>query len=126
MKHHVILLATDDSAVEGVIKSMSDRSDWELKPIRTSREVVSMLMDGTLNRSLAVVDLDLRDGARGLLNTVGGTVPVIAITRKVGPWLASMLNHHRVEATLTKPVSLEGMSEAVERVRLMPEEARER
>ncbi|MEI9893575.1 MAG: hypothetical protein WDN28_06675 [Chthoniobacter sp.] len=62
-----------------------------------------MIMDGALRGSLGVVDLDVKDGARAILSTMGGAIPVIALTPKVGPWLSSMLGHHRIEAALIKP-----------------------
>ncbi|MEP6672474.1 MAG: hypothetical protein ABJF10_25140 [Chthoniobacter sp.] len=117
MKNYVILLATDDSAVEAVVKTMETSAGCELMSVKTSREVASMVMDGALTRSLGIVDLDLKDGARGLLSTMGGAIPVIAVTRKVSPWLSSMVDHHRIGAAVVKPVSTERMRAALLRVR---------
>lgn len=117
IKHFVILAATDDSALEATVRTLAASEDCEFQCIKTTREAVSMLMDGTLNQNLAIVDLDLREGARSLLSTAGGALPVIAITAKTNPWLSSMQRHHRIEATLTKPVSPENLRDAFERVR---------
>ncbi|MEA3213521.1 MAG: hypothetical protein QOE70_6578 [Chthoniobacter sp.] len=119
MKNYVILLATDDLAVEAVVRAMGTSADCKLHCVKTSREAVSMVMDGTGSQDLAVVDLDLRVGGRALLKTAGGSLPVIAITGKARPWLSSMLRHRRIGATLTKPVSSESLRDALQRVRIL-------
>lgn len=74
------------------------------------------MMDRALKPNLAIVDLDLREGARTLLSTAAGVLQVIAITSKAKPWLASLQRHRRIGATLTKPVSPETLREAFQRV----------
>lgn len=59
------------------------------------------------HNDLAIVDVDLHDGARALLTTAGGALPVIAIAGKERPRLSSTVRHLRIGATLTKPVSPE-------------------
>jgi DNA-binding response OmpR family regulator len=117
MKHYVILVATEDSAVEAAVRLLGTTDDCEFQCVKTTRDAVSMLMDGSLNQNLAIVDLDLHEGGRSLLSTAGGALPVIAITAKTNPWLASMQRHHRIGATLTKPISPEKLRDAFEHVR---------
>ena len=118
MKNYVILLATDDSAVEAVVKAMGTNAECELNCVKTSREAVSMVMDGSWSHDVMVVDMDLPEGGRMLLRTAGGTLPVIAIAgSKPKPWLSSMLRHRRIGATVTKPVSPEKLRDAFQRVR---------
>jgi CheY-like chemotaxis protein len=117
MKNYAILLATDDSAVEAVVRALGTSTECDLKCVKTSREALSMVMDGSWSHDLAVVDLDMHDGGRALLTTAGGALPVIAISGTAKPWLSSMLRHRRIGATLTKPVSPEKLRAAVLRVR---------
>ncbi len=117
MKSYVILLATEDSAVEAVVKGMGSAGDFEFHCARTSREAVSMLMDGAWNQDLAVVDVDLPEGGRALVTSAGGWLPVIAISGKAKPWLTSMVRHRRIGASLSKPLSLEKLRDAFRRVR---------
>jgi len=121
MKQYVVLLATDDSAVEASVKALTAGASCELNCVRTSREVQSIVTDGALdgfwNQDLAVVDLDLDGAGRTLLRTAGGALPVIAVTSQSKPWLSAMLRHKRIRAALTKPVSLDTLSDAFKRVR---------
>ena len=117
MNNYTILLATDDAAVETAVKSMPGASDCELKCVKSSQEAVSMILDGELDHHFAVVDLDLPEGGHGLIRTIGGALPVIAISSKAQPWLTSMVRHRRVGATITKPVSSEKLWNAFRRIR---------
>lgn len=117
MKNYVILLVTEDAAVEAVVRAMDRIDDRKLHCVRTSREGVSMVMDGAWNHDLVVVDTDLHDGGRALLTTAGGALPVIAIAGKNRPRLSSMVRHRRIGATLTKPGSPEKLRDASRRVR---------
>ncbi len=121
MKNYVVLLATDDSAVETSVKEVTTRAECGLNCVKDSREAFSIVADGAMdgfwNQDMAVVDLDLTGNGRALLRTAGGLLPVIAITSKARPWLAGMLRQHRIVAMLTKPVSLESLSAAFECVR---------
>jgi DNA-binding response OmpR family regulator len=121
MKQCVVLLATDDSAVEASVVALTRRAECGLNCVKTSREALSIVvdgaMDGFLNQDIAVLDLDLGGGGRALLRTAGGLLPVIAIASEAKPWLSAMLRRRRVRASLTKPVSLETLSAAFECVR---------
>jgi DNA-binding response OmpR family regulator len=124
MKQCIVLLATDDSAVEASVRAFTARTECGLNCVKTSREALSLVvdeaMDGFLNQDIAVVDLDLGGGGRALLRTAGGSLPVIAIASEAKPWLSAMLRRRRVRAALTKPVSLESLSAAFEGVRRIP------
>lgn len=115
MKHYVILLATDDSAVEVKVKALGASAGCELQCARTGHDAISMLMDRASSDELAVVDLDVPAGGRTLLRTASGALPVIAITEREKPWLTSMLQHRRIAAAVTKPVSSEKLRDAFER-----------
>jgi DNA-binding response OmpR family regulator len=117
MKIHVILLATDDSAVEGAVKAWGASAGCQLQWARTGQEAMSMLMDRMPGDELAVVDLDVPAGGRTLLRTASGALPVIAITERERPWLTAMLQHRRIGAAVTKPVSPEKLRDAFARVR---------
>jgi len=121
MKHYAVLLATDDSAVEAAVRSVVTTADGEITCIKTSREAVSTVLEGVIegafNRALAIVDLDLDNGGHTLLKTAGGALPVIAIARQTTPWLSSMLRKRRIRATVAKPVSVEKLRAALDRVR---------
>lgn len=121
MKNYVVLLATDDTAVEASVKEVTTRAECGLNCVKDSREAFSIVADGAMdgfwNQDMAVVDLDLEGNGRALLRATGGALPIIAITSKVMPWLSGMLRRHRVAATLIKPVSLESLSAAFECVR---------
>lgn len=114
MKKYVILLATEDQAVEAAVR---EAGACELHCVRTGREAVSELMDGFRNQDVAVVDLDLPEGGRALATTAGGAVPVIAISAKARPWLSSMVRHRRIRESICKPVSAETLRQAFLRVR---------
>ena len=105
MKKYTILLSTGDCTVEAALKSEAHSSDCELNYVKSSRDVASMVMDGKLQYDFAVFDLDTNEGGRALLRTMGGALPVIAVTGKSNAWLSSMLRHRRVTAALTKPIS---------------------
>ncbi len=117
MKQSVILLATDDSAVEVAVKTAGRSASCELNCAHNGRDAVSMMLDSCDDEALAVVDLDLPEGGRALLRTASGALPVIAIARREEPWLISMLQHHRLGATILKPVSVEKLRVALDRVR---------
>jgi DNA-binding response OmpR family regulator len=120
MKQYVILLATDDSSVEVAVKTAGTSANCKLNCARTSHEAVSLMLDSSSEEALAVVDLDLPEGGRALLSTIGGALPVIAIASREKPWLTSMLEHHRVGATILKPVSVEKFRVALDHVRSNP------
>ena len=121
MKQYVVLLATDDSAVESSVRTLAKRAECGLNCVKTSREafstVVDHAMDGFMEQDMAVLDLDLFEGARAVLTTVAGKLPVIAITGKERPWLSAMMRRCRVRATFVKPVSPEKLRAAFECVR---------
>lgn len=107
----IVLLATNDLAVETAVKAVARNSDCELQCAKTTQEAIGMFVgreaDFTPDQKLAVVDLDVPEGARTLVRTAGGVLPVIAIASKSSPWLDSLERHHRVSATLLKPVTPE-------------------
>lgn len=116
----VVLLATNDSEVEATVKAVAMSTDCSLKCAKTTQEAIGLLLGGsadhTAPQKLVVVDLDVRDGGRTLLRTAAGMLPVIAITAKVKPWLSSLEQHHRVGATLTKPLSPEKLRDALREI----------
>ena len=57
-----------------------------------------------------------RFGTRSMFNTIAGLLPVIAVTRKRQPWLQGMVRRHRVEASMTKPISREALRHAFQRI----------
>jgi len=124
MKQYVVLLATEDSAVEASVRALTTRADCRLNCVKTSREALSIVMDeamdGFFDEDMVLVDLDLAGGCRALLRTAGGSLPVIAMAGKEKPWLSGMLRHQCIQATLTKPVSLGALSAAFDRVRRTP------
>lgn len=120
MKHYVILLATDDSAVEVAVKAWGTTEGCQLQCARTGRDAMSMVLDRAPGDELAVVDLDVPAGGRTLLRTASGALPVIAITEREKPWLTAMVHHRRIGATVTKPVSPEKLRAAFARVRHTP------
>lgn len=116
MKQHIILLATDDSAVEIAVKSVSSEARCVVDCAHDGPQAISMLIDRGSENAVAVVDLDLPHGGRSLLRTAGGTLPVIAITGHESAWLDGMLHHHRIAATLRKPVEVEALRGAMQRL----------
>lgn len=88
----------------------------KLQLLRTAREAVSEVRDSFAGESFAIVDLDGRSGTRLLLQTAAGTLPVIAITGRQWRWVTSMLRHHRIGATISKPVTMEALQAALARI----------
>lgn len=76
----IILLATDDSAVEIAVQTAGASTLCTLNCAHTGPDAVSMLIDHGSEEALAVVDLDLPQGGRTLLRTASGTLPVHAPT----------------------------------------------
>lgn len=130
MKRYHVLLATEDSAVEAAVKTLTATVDCGLDCARTRREALCLLVeDGappSARRDLAVVDLDLCPGGRTLLSEIRDVLPIIAITSKPRRWLSSLLRRHRIGATLAKPVSPEALREAFRRVGSIPCEPKAR
>jgi DNA-binding response OmpR family regulator len=120
MKHSVILLATDDAAVEVAVKAWGASKGCQLQTARTGQDALSLVMDRAPGDELAVVDLDVPAGGRALLRTASGVLPVIAIAWREKPWLSAMVRHRRVGATVNKPVSPEKLRAALARVRQTP------
>lgn len=116
----IVFLTTNDSAVEITVAAVARSADCQLSCARTTKEAVKMLAgedtDHSTSKKLVVVDLDVSGGSRTLLRTAGGMLPVIAVTSKDSPWLVSLKRHHRVGATLVKPVKLDELSRAFRNV----------
>lgn len=88
-----------------------------LQHLQTFADAMCAMLDAYPNESFAIVDLDTKAGPRLLLTTASGVVPVIAVAREAKPWLLSMLQHRRIGASLSKPVSREALRDACTRIR---------
>lgn len=78
---------------------------------------MGMVFDAAANETVLIVDVEADCGSQRLVRTASGLLPVIAVGNGRAPWLASMVNHKKVCATLPKPVSAQALHEALERVR---------
>ena len=116
-KRKTAWLVTDDPAVETAARKVAARMGDELRQAKTNVDAMCAVFDAWPGESFMIVDLDGHTGGRCLLNTAGGRLPVIAICKKNKPWLASMLKHRLIGATLTKPVSPAALTEAFDRIR---------
>jgi len=116
----IIFLTTNDSAVETTVAAMARSADCQLSCAKTTQEAISMLtgedLDHSISKKLVVVDLDVCGGSRTLLRTASGMLPVIALTSKDSPWLSSLKRHHRIGATLMKPVNPDELRSAFRNV----------
>lgn len=116
----IVFLTTNDSAVETTVTAVAKSADCQLSCAKTTKEAVRMLAgedaDHSTSKKLVVVDLDISGGSRTLLRTAGGMLPVIAVTSKDSPWLVSLKRHHRVGATLVKPVQPDELRRAFRNV----------
>lgn len=111
------LLVTDDPAVEVTVRKVARRKGHALQHLRSSREAIGFVFDACARESVAIVDLDTSAGARRLLTTVSGLFPVIAVAEAGNPWVAWMVRHRRIAATLSKPVSSEALEAALDGIR---------
>jgi hypothetical protein len=116
-KRKTAWLVTEDPAVETAARKVAARMGDELRQAKTNVDAMCAVFDAWPGEAFIVVDLDGHSGRRCLLNTAVGRMPVIAICKKNKPWLASMLKHRRIGATLTKPVSPTALMEAFDSVR---------
>ena len=56
------------------------------------------------------------DDIRSLAKADAGLLPVIALTSREKPWLTALLRHHRIGASVRKPVTSDVLHEAFRQI----------
>ena len=110
-------LVTADPAVESAVRAVAREIGDDFHHLRTAGEAMEMVFDACAEESVAIVDLETDSGMRRVITTVSGLLPAIVISTGPKPWVDSMLRHHRLVATLPKPVSAVALKEALHRAR---------
>ena len=110
------LLVTDDPAVLETVKVVTGETGDSLQHLKTFGDAMCVILDAYAGESFAVVDFDTTP-SHLLLATASGVLPVIAVSKEAKPWLRSMLQHRRIGATLSKPISREALRNAFRRIR---------
>lgn len=113
-KHRLALLVTDDAAVETAVRREAASTGEQIELLRSSSAAMSVMIDGCGDERFAIVDLEGRHGRR-LLETAGGLLPVLALSRKPSRWLSSMVRRHRIGVSLVKPFTAPQLHEAWQR-----------
>jgi len=110
-------LVSADPDVESAVRAVAQEIGDDFQHLRTGQEALEMGFDACAEECVAIVDLDTHSGMRYVIRTVSGLLPVIAVsTGQRKPWVSSMLRHHRIVASLSKPLSHAALRAALDRV----------
>ena len=115
--HRTTLLVTEDPALEDAARDVAKDLGEALRLAKDGQAASCTAFDAAPEELVAIVDMEPHTGSRSTIQTMAGLAPVVAVTHKTKPWLRSMLQHHRVQAEVSKPVSPETLKEAVCRAR---------
>lgn len=110
------LLVTDDPAVETTVRKVAEKMGHQLRHLKSNQDAMCIVADAYASESVVIVDLDGHSGRRSLLNTAGGLLAVITVSKEEKPWLKSMLRRKRIAASLAKPLQLAALAAALNSV----------
>jgi hypothetical protein len=110
------ILVTDDPAVETAAREVAKEMGEFLHLSKSSGDATCSAFDASAIDAFAIVDLDAQFSTRAMFNTIAGLLPVVALTRGRKPWLQAMLRRHRVDVSVTKPITREALRAAFQQI----------
>ncbi len=116
MKPHVILLISNDPAVEEIASEAVLATRHGMRLRRSSAEAFQQLMEGCEDIDLAVIDLDPGVHGKAVLEAACDRLPVIVLSGLEEAYVHPLSKRHGARGCLTKPFSAAQLRAAIEHV----------